>query len=106
MQPPTTFAQMTKKRLVSIGNPGPTIVDHQPGLPVTGCRPAAYWSPVKAWQSKNAFDFWAFSLPNVFHAIVNGPTCSPESSLSGRPGGNVNDSPASSPAVAVEADNG
>ena len=36
MQPPTTLAQMTKKRSVSIGLPGPTMVSHQPGLPVTG----------------------------------------------------------------------
>ena len=37
MQPPSTLGQMTKKRSVSIGLPGPTIVSHQPGLPVTGC---------------------------------------------------------------------
>ena len=36
MQPPITLAQMTKKRLVSIGLPGPTMVVHQPGLPVIG----------------------------------------------------------------------
>jgi hypothetical protein len=48
MQPPITFEQMTWKRLVSIGNPGPTMVDHQPGLPVIGCVPVAYWSPVSA----------------------------------------------------------
>ncbi|MEI9885353.1 MAG: hypothetical protein WDN08_02445 [Rhizomicrobium sp.] len=36
MQPPSTLAQITKKRSVSIGRPGPTIVFHQPGLPVTG----------------------------------------------------------------------
>ena len=37
MQLPSTLAQMTKKRSVSIGNPGPTIRSHQPGLPVMGC---------------------------------------------------------------------
>ena len=63
MQPPTTLAQMTKKRFVSIGRPGPTIDDHHPGLPVTGCVPAAYWSPVSAWQSRNAFDFAEFNVP-------------------------------------------
>ena len=36
MQPPRTLGQMTKKRSVSMGLPGPTIVSHQPGLPVTG----------------------------------------------------------------------
>jgi hypothetical protein len=32
MQPPSTLEQMTKKRSVSIGLPGPTIDSHQPGL--------------------------------------------------------------------------
>jgi hypothetical protein len=36
MQPPMTLAQITKKRSVSMGLPGPTMVSHQPGLPVTG----------------------------------------------------------------------
>lgn len=36
MQPPTTLGQITKYRPVSIGLPGPTMVSHQPGLPVTG----------------------------------------------------------------------
>ena len=36
MQAPTTFGQMTKYRLVSIGRPGPTMVSHQPGFCVTG----------------------------------------------------------------------
>ena len=40
MQPPMTLAQITKKRSVSIGLPGPTIMVHQPGLPVTGCSDA------------------------------------------------------------------
>ncbi len=34
MQPPSTLAQMTKKRSVSTGRPGPTTRSHQPGLPV------------------------------------------------------------------------
>ena len=38
MQPPSTFGQITKKRSVSIGRPGPTMVSHQPGFCVTGCR--------------------------------------------------------------------
>ena len=37
MQLPSTLAQSTKKRFVSIGLPGPTIRLHQPGLPVIGC---------------------------------------------------------------------
>ena len=31
MQPPSTFDEMTKKRSVSNGRPGPTMVCHQPG---------------------------------------------------------------------------
>ena len=63
MQPPSTLGQMTKKRLVSIGLPGPTMVSHQPGLPVTGCGLATYWSPVSAWETRMAFDFAALSSP-------------------------------------------
>ena len=37
MQPPITFEQMMKYLSVSSGRPGPTMVSHQPGLPVTGC---------------------------------------------------------------------
>ncbi len=58
MQPPSTFGQITKKRLVSIGLPGPTMVSHQPGLPVTGCSPNTYWSPESAWQTRIAFDLF------------------------------------------------
>ena len=63
MQPPMTLAQITKKRLVSIGLPGPTMVSHQPGLPVTGWMLATCWSPVSAWQTSMAFDLAAFSMP-------------------------------------------
>ena len=44
MQPPSTLAQMTKKRSVSTGRPGPTTRSHQPSLPVSGCGSATYWS--------------------------------------------------------------
>ena len=54
MQPPSTLAQMTKYRSVSIGRPGPTTASHQPGLPVRGCSSATYWSPVSAWQTSTA----------------------------------------------------
>jgi hypothetical protein len=36
MQPPMTLEQMMKYLSVSSGRPGPTMVSHQPGLPVTG----------------------------------------------------------------------
>src|SRR5262245_41143053 len=42
MQPPRMLGQITKKRSVSIGLPGPTIASHQPGLRVIGCSLATY----------------------------------------------------------------
>ena len=63
IQPPRTLGQMTKKRSVSIGSPGPTTVSHQPGLPVIGCSSATYWSKVSAWQTSTALDRSAFSVP-------------------------------------------
>ena len=63
MQPPSTFGQMTKKRSVSIGLPGPIMTSHQPGLPVTGCGLATYWSMVSACSIRMAFDFAALSVP-------------------------------------------
>ena len=62
MQPPTTLEQMTKKRSVSIGLPGPIIVSHQPGLPVSGWTLATCWSPVSAWQISTALLLAAFSV--------------------------------------------
>jgi hypothetical protein len=54
MQPPITLAQITKNRSVSTGLPDPTMVVHQPGLPVTGLTFATCWSPVSAWQMRTA----------------------------------------------------
>ena len=63
MQLPSTLAQITKNRSVSIGKPGPTMRIHQPGLPVIGCGLATCWSPVSAWQISTALDLSAFSCP-------------------------------------------
>ncbi len=54
MQPPSTLAQMTKKRSVSTGGRGRRRLSHQPGLPVSGWVSATYWSPVSAWQIRMA----------------------------------------------------
>ena len=51
------------KRSVSIGNPGPTTMSHQPDLPVTGLTLATCWSPVKAWQIKIALLRSLFNVP-------------------------------------------
>ncbi len=63
MHEPSTLAQMTKNRSVSIGRPGPTTGCHQPGRPVIGCGSAAYWSPVSAWQTSTALVHAGFSAP-------------------------------------------
>ena len=47
----------------AIGRPGPTMVSHQPGLPVTGCTLATCWSPVSAWQMSTALARFASSVP-------------------------------------------
>jgi len=39
MQPPKTFAQITKYLFVSTALPGPTAVDHHPSLLVIGLSP-------------------------------------------------------------------
>ena len=63
VQPPITLAQITKKRSVSIGLPGPIIAIHQPPLPVIGLRLATCWSPVSAWQTSTALECAAFRAP-------------------------------------------
>ncbi|MND05320.1 hypothetical protein D3C83_260340 [compost metagenome] len=65
MQLPITLAQITWKRSVSIGLPGPTMPFHQPGLPVIGCGLARCWSPVSAWWTRIAFDLSGASSPYV-----------------------------------------
>jgi hypothetical protein len=55
-QPPRRFGQMTKKRSVSTGLPGPTSVSH---------HSAACASPVSAWQTKTALEPAASSVPYV-----------------------------------------
>jgi len=47
MQPPKTFAQITKYLLVFMAFPGPTALVHQPSLFVIGLLPATNWSPVE-----------------------------------------------------------
>ena len=63
MQPPITLAQTTNWRAVSIGRPGPIMVDHQPGRPVEGWGEATCWSPVSAWVTRTALEASAFSRP-------------------------------------------
>ena len=62
-QPPSTFEQMTKYLLVSNALPGPIMLSHQPGLPVSGLMPAACASPEKACRIRIALVFCAFSSP-------------------------------------------
>ena len=53
-QPPSTFEQITKYRLVSNALPGPIMLSHQPGLPVSGLMPAACASPENACISSSS----------------------------------------------------
>ena len=52
--PPSRFGQITKKRSVSTGLPGPTSVSH---------HSAAFASPVSAWQTNTALEPAASSVP-------------------------------------------
>jgi len=63
MHDPSTLAQITWKRSVSMGLPGPTMRSHQPGLPVRGWVEATCWSPVVAWQISTALSRAGFSVP-------------------------------------------
>ena len=62
-QPPSTLEQMTKYWLVSKALPGPIMLSHQPGLPVSWLMPAAWASPENACSTRMALDFAAFSWP-------------------------------------------
>ena len=61
--PPSTLVQMTKYRFVSKALPGPIMLSHHPGLPVSGLIPAAWASPEKACKTRMALDLAAFSSP-------------------------------------------
>src|ERR1035438_2948594 len=67
-QPPRTFEQMTKYLLVSKALPGPIMLSHQPGLPVSGLTPAACASPEKACRIRMALLLGAFNAPYVSYA--------------------------------------
>ena len=62
-QPPSTLVQITKYLLVSKALPGPIMLSHQPGLPVSWLMPAACASPEKACSTRMALDLAAFSSP-------------------------------------------
>ena len=49
-QPPSRLLHTTNQRSVSTGLPGPIMVSHQPGWRSPSCHPAAWASPVRAWQ--------------------------------------------------------
>ena len=61
--PPSTLEQITKYLLVSKALPGPIMLSHQPGLPVSWLMPAACASPEKACSTRMALDLAAFSCP-------------------------------------------
>src|SRR5882724_12715679 len=61
--PPSTLLQITKYLLVSNALPGPIMLSHQPGLPVSGEMPAACASPLNACSTRMAFVLAAFNSP-------------------------------------------
>ena len=60
-QPPSTLEQITKYLLVSKALPGPIMLSHQPGLPVSWLMPAACASPEKACSTRMALVLAAFN---------------------------------------------
>src|SRR5437870_13685648 len=75
--PPKTFEQMTKYLSVSNAFPGPMVLSHQPGLPVSWLMPAACASPENACRIKIALDFEALSAPYVSYATLTGERLAP-----------------------------
>src|ERR1044071_7062674 len=71
-QPPSTFEQITKYLLVSKPLPGPIMLSHHPGLPVSWLIPAACASPENACSTRMAFDFAALRVPYVSYATSTG----------------------------------
>ena len=61
-QPPSTLEQMMKYLSVSNALPGPIMLSHQPGLPVSALIPAACASPEKACRIRMALDFGGVQL--------------------------------------------
>ena len=51
--------------------PGPIMLSHQPGLPVSGLMPAACASPEKACSTRMALDLAAFNSPVGFVSHVD-----------------------------------
>src|SRR5579864_2070594 len=62
-QPPSTFEQIMKYFSVSNALPGPIMLSHQPGFPVSWLIPAACASPENACRMRIALDFDAFNAP-------------------------------------------
>ena len=63
--PPRTLDEITKYRRVSKAFPGPIMLSHQPGRPVSALMPAACASPEKACRIKMALEPSELSSPYV-----------------------------------------
>ena len=68
---------MTKYFSVSNALPGPIMLSHQPGLPLSGLMPAACASPENACRIRMAFDLAPFSTPYVSYATSTGVSVAP-----------------------------
>ena len=64
LQPPSTFAPMTKYLSVSSALPGPMSMSHQPArLSVLRWKPATCASPESAWHTRMALSRCSLSVP-------------------------------------------
>src|SRR5215475_2101806 len=83
-QLPRLFTPTTKKRSVSTGFPGPTMLSHQPSLSGTpACVPATWCEALSAWQTRIAFERSALSSPYVSYISSNAGSVAPEDRVSG-----------------------
>src|ERR1035437_2328267 len=76
-QPPSTLEQIMKYLLVSKALPGPIMLSHQPGWPVSWLMPAACASPEKACSTRMALLFAAFNSPYDSYAPSTGASVAP-----------------------------
>jgi hypothetical protein len=69
--PPSTLLQITKYLLVSNALPGPIMLSHQPGLPVSWLMPAAWASPENACSTRMALDLGGVQLAVGFVSHIH-----------------------------------
>src|SRR5439155_17017552 len=85
-QPPRLLTPTAKKRAVSTGLPGPTILSHHPSLAGwPAYSPATWCDALSAWQTRIALERSALSVPYVSYINSNAGSVAPDESRSGSP---------------------